>query len=308
MANDLSKQSKKKNKPIHPIIPDLTQFFGELIKRWFFWVTLISGIIGITVQYFYPNLRIPQYIFISLALFGFIWSAFEVYRNLALTYRKLMPNVMNPYSELKISLVEGNEYSYEIGNPYETLEAQNCLMKMKLEKKEFHYDATGVLYIEDRPYYSLPPIYLTLNVRFENVGNVPIDVLANNISYSKDNFKPFNVYNNKIQIDNKDIVYPLHLDPKIIFLLNMSYSIQPEETLSTTNAVLAVAISQLAPQFSIKLKVDTLDDIGNRKIYSLDKDVSSRPLVDSFVSQWQGYNQTELLRLIKIPIRKNVPQ
>jgi hypothetical protein len=106
-------------KSIAPIISDLRIFFVALIKKWLFWLTLLVEGVSLIAQYINPKFQLHQAFYIGFAVIGFAWSAFEVYRDLLSTYRKSIPIVKEPISELSISFVEGNEYAFSIFHPYD---------------------------------------------------------------------------------------------------------------------------------------------------------------------------------------------
>jgi uncharacterized integral membrane protein len=290
-----------KNPKIVEYLKDIMDFAIQVGKKLVFWIFLLLDLVSVIVQYFYSKFRLPQIFYILFALTGFLCASFLVFKDLLEKYRtefKKSETISNPH--IKITLVEGNEYSFKINSPYESGEAKLFIYELEANKEqEFHYD-DEVLYVEGKPQYWLPEINLILNIKIENDGNIPFDILAILLNYNSKLFSPLQFFSNSIQINSKDISYPFHIEPASISLLQLKYNLSPAVFEVVTVAQIAATIKKLNKILPITIKVDTLNELGERKVYPTEFSISFNPLVDNFKNHCQQFHQIDLLRLMEI--------
>jgi hypothetical protein len=276
--------------------------FGKLVaKKWIFWLFLILDIVTLIIQFIYPQLQIPQFIYIVLALIGFFVACFSVYSELLGNYLKIAENkniVFTPKPHLELSLIEGNEFSFEIVPPYQTLAGDLHIHRLKEDKNKsnWHFDEQGIFYVDDEIYYLIPDSHLSLNARIENDGNIPLDILL--IDYRAGEHlrvEPFMFYPDKIIMGDKPIKYPICIEPSAILFLQISFRITIPSELS--EAQFAAGFRKFSQQFNTFISLDTMDGSGARDYYNLEKKLVTRPLIDLYIAQWQNYHQHDLLRL-----------
>jgi hypothetical protein len=169
---------------------------------------------------------------------------------------------------------------------------------MNTDKEKIRYE-DDLLYLDDKLQYWLPKMMLTINVRIENDGDVPIDILNIKNIYTPTDFYPLKIYQDEVQINSTNIDFPVNLEPTRIELIQLQLVLSPDGSKVISIAQIAASISKLRKSFSMDLLVDTLNKLGNQEEYKVPMNISFRPLVDDFVSQLQHYKQEDLLRIIQ---------
>ena len=286
----MNKNSKEKT---INFIKRFSRFLLAVLKKWVFWIFLLPNIVDLFTSYF-KSFQIPYFLYFLIPLIGFLIACFLVYKDLL----DKLPEETIPNTHIKISMVEGDEYSFSTGSPYDSLKAKLFIMQLEDKKeKEFHYE-NEVLSVEGKPQYWLPDLILRLNLRIENDGNIPIDILRILITYTVGDFSPLIFGLSSILNYSKEINYPLVLKPSQIELIQVVCELAPGDREVVTIAQIAASINKLKKTLPITLKVDTLNNLGTRKEYITPLNISFCPLVDVFTSQLQHYHQEDLLNLI----------
>jgi hypothetical protein len=270
------------------------EYLLKIGKRWYFWISFLPNLASLILVYFKIPYQIPPYLNILIPLFGFLVASFLVYKELLDTHSESI--IPNP--KIEFSLVEGNEYSFSIDSPYETITAKQIISDLKSRsEQEYHYEE-DVLYIEGRPQYWLPKFELTINLKFNNVGNISFDLLLINIDYFPAHFSPLKFYLRKMANNFGEITYPVKLEPSQFVVIQIIYILKPDSDAVVTNAQITASMNQLRKTLPLTLKVDTLNSLRIRKGYTKPLNISFRPLVDEYISQLKHFNQEDLLRLI----------
>lgn len=274
-------------------IKSFSRFLIAVLKKWVFWIFLLPNIVDLFTSYF-KSFQIPYFLYFLIPLIGLLIACFLVYIDLL----DKLPEETIPKSHIKISMVEGDEFTFSTGSPYNSLKAKLFISQLEDKKeKEFHYE-DEVLFVEGKPQYWLPKLMLMINLRIENDGNIPIDILRILISYTIGNFSPLKFYLSSMLTYSKEIDFPLILKTSQIELIQIVCVLSPGDNEVVTIAQIAASINKLKKTLPIILNVDTLNNLGTRKEYITTLDISFRPLVDVFKSQLQHYHQDDLLRLI----------
>ena len=124
-------------------LSSLLRYSVLVSKKWVFWLFVLLDIIALLAQYVDSALRLPQIVYILLALLGFLWAGFDVHRETMASYEELQSETTSTHAEqmreyrealeiwtgksdlgeldltpkLATSLTEGNEYEYSLMAP-----------------------------------------------------------------------------------------------------------------------------------------------------------------------------------------------
>ena len=288
----------KQIKPLTIYLKDFVVYLVHILKKWYFWLSFLPNIAGTVIEYYKIPYEIPSLLNIMIPFIGLLISGYLVYKELFDKVAK--ENTHNPH--IVLSLVEGNEYDFLLSSPYESSIAKLELLNLELNKKESHYE-DELLYIEGKLQYWLPNMILTINLRIENDGDVPFDILNLKLNYMTNDLDPLRIHQSEIQINSKNIDFPMILEPTKIELIQYHCVLSPDESAAVSLAQIAASISKLRKSCTITLLVDTLNTLGTQELYRVPIRISFRPLVDDFKSQLQHYQQEGLLRLIHNSVR-----
>lgn len=266
----------------------------QIVKRWYFWLGFLPNIVFSILDYYNIPFQIPQFLNIVIPLFGFLVVSFLVYKELYDRH----PEDIIPNPKILFSLVEGNEYNFSISSPYESVAAKLATSQLVYGiSPENHYE-DDILYIKGKPQYWLPKITLKMNLKINNVGNIPFDLLRITFQYNLEDFIPLEFNLDTIDNDLGNIIFPFNVNPSQDEVIQIIATLKPEADLVVTNAQIVASLNQLKKIFKLTLKVDTLNSLGKRKEYFKPLKISFSPLVDALILQLIHFKQDELLRLI----------
>ena len=290
------KRLRERFKSISPIFQDLNLFVVALTKKLLFRLTLLVTFIDLIDYYLIPEFRLNRIYYLGFAVIGFVWSTFEVYRDLLLTYRKSVPEVKVLTSKLSVSFVEGNEYAFSLDHPYKGEIQEFRMEKIRRDNTiKTHFDENEVFFVSDKAYYELPEGWLAINIRLENIGDFPIDILAINSNNSLNMTDGMGMHTEDVLISNNSVLYPLHIEMGEIRILKVKYSISTN--LFSNTAQFAASFRSLPKSIWHEVSFDTIDLKGKKQLYKIKAETFLRPLIDLYVNQWRRYYQSDYLRL-----------
>jgi hypothetical protein len=269
-------------------------FMVAILRNRVFLICLLLALLVFTIQGFTALFALPSVFYLGFAFAGFVWAAFRAYKDLSVAYR----NVITPKpvekiarSELSISFLSGNAYAYAIGDPYA---GQNhYITKMqKTRGVKSRFDERGVFYINDQVYYRMSKASLTINIRIENSGDLPLDVLVIRLENNLD-LNYLKLAKDEICLHGKKLSLPFPLQSGEFALLQAKYEIIASK--DSTNDLFAADFRALPRSILHELAFDTNDAHGKRQTYSSKIETSSKPLIDLYVKQWREFDQQEYL-------------
>lgn len=252
-------------------------YLKSIFKVWILWLFIIVDLIAVAIHMFSSSIKIPQFLFLAFALFGFIYSGFKVYIE---ALAKIPPgNSLNENypiePDLRVALNEGQSYLFQL---YED--------RMKYEPN--------------------PPYFQTiLYYRIENVVQLPFDIIA--ITTSIDISKPFHFMIPEPHVENSHpLEFPVKLDLGEIFHFTMVGSINTSPLL--TDAQIAVDMKKILrnnDDYPIITKIEITDSTGRVFEFSEKSSISLRPLCDLMLNYWKETNKENLLKLAGHNIEKS---
>jgi len=278
------------------VFADLWIFIRDLLKRWFFWLFLLVDIVAVIAQYINPHFQLPQPLYIIFALCVFAFSAFAVYRDLLIASRKNISSVPPlPVSKLSLSFVEGNEYIYRLDNPYDKKHLTPTIFDIQRNNDIQSRWEKDIFFVDDVIYYCLPRAYVVLNLRIENTGDIPIDIIALNARSSGEIPAAMLIYLEESHIGSKLLSFPIHLDKNNIVAINLDFKITTD--ILKTEAQFFADFRLIKKSFALAINLDTINDLAKKQEYKITNEIAWRPLVDLYVNQLRKYLQKEYLRL-----------
>jgi len=293
ISNIMAHMAKKIHLPI-PLFSEFRDFLFATLKNWIFLLFLFVDLVAITIRFIDPGLSLPQVYYAVFLFAGFAGSAFQVYRNLLLDYRRsTLPVEKKLVSKLSISFVAGNEYAYSISDPY----AGQNLYITKMQKTrgtKCRFDGRGVLYINDKVYYVMSKGSLEINLRLENSGDLPLDVLAIRSENDLD-LRYLHIVSDGVFLNGNKLRTPFHLKCGEFIILKSRSKIIPGK--GSSNGEFAVDFHSLPKSISHEISVDTVDADGKRQTYVEKIETPSKPLMELYERQWREYEQEEYLVL-----------
>ena len=210
--------------------PTLSLFWSyikALSRNWVLWLSIGIDLIARIIQVFPFFQIIPQIYFqityTTIAFIGLVWAGFITYLNLLAR----IPDESKPLNpEISLLFKEGNEYSF--GFQDNSIYIPNKEDR-KIAHNEFNTNPNEVL--KDS---TLPKSELTLQLRIENTGLVPIRILKFGGSVEEHRSKlplHFMVPDAK-NYDDSNLSYPMALPPNNSFHFKVVVSIHPSPLLS----------------------------------------------------------------------------
>jgi hypothetical protein len=260
----------------------------------------------VIVQIFIPSLKLPQPIYLIIALVGLIWAGFISYveilkKNLSdekpiipgLSIAKsIIPGLSIAKSiipELSIMFEEGNEYSYSLDQTEISL--LRDLRKATTKK--------GEKYIDPENEFTLPKSLVTLFVRLENTGLIPINLLT--IFAEIDLAKPYQFMVPDVFLsDGTQISYPKLLKPKDILQVKIIGKIFPFSLFS--DAQIAARNRELLDKkifVEAEVYIEFTNPEGNMQREKESHRLSLTPLCKLYTSHWTKIGRTDLVNLAK---------
>jgi hypothetical protein len=269
-------------------------FMVAILRNRIFLFFLVLDALAFSLQWINPTLALPQGYYFGLVFVGFVWSAFRAYRDLSLAYRNILtpkPVEKIPRSELSVACLAGNEYAYSISDPYA---GQNLhITKMQKTKgAKCHFDGRGVFYINDKVYYSMAKASLTINIRMENSGDLPLEVLSIHVENNLD-LNYLKLSDPEVFLAGKKLGFPFPLRSGEFVLLQSKYEISTGK--GSGNHLFAADFRALPRLIAHAISFDTRDALGKEQTTLVTVDTPSRPLVDLYIKQWREFDQDEYL-------------
>ncbi len=285
----------KTNLPAPPF-SEFRNFIAAILRKWEFLLLLFLDIAALIVGFIRPEFSLPEIYYLGFLFAGFIASAFHVYRDQLVTHQNIVSKLTEktPKSELSIVFVRGNEYKYSVSDPYS---GQNpYITKMQKTKGvKSHFDGRGVFYINNEVYYVMSKGNLEINVRMENSGDLPLDVLAIRSENDLD-LRYLQILVDDVFQNGSKLRFPFHLKSGEFVILQSKSKISLSK--GSNDALFAADLRSLPRSILHALSFDTVDVNGKKKTYvSRSIEVPTRPLVDLYVKQWREYDQEEYLVL-----------
>ena len=267
-----------------------------ILRNRIFLLFLVLAMLALSLQWINPRFSLPMVYYFGFAFVGFAWSAFRAYRDLSLAYRNLLipkPVEKIARSELSISFLAGNEYAYSISDPY----AGQNLHITKMQKTrgvKCRFDGRGVFYINEEVFYRMSKASLTINIRMENSGDLPLEVVAIRLENNLDlNYLKFS--RDEVCLYGKKLHLPFPLQSGEFVLLQAKYEISASK--DSTNDLFAADFRALPRSILHEISLDTKDAHGKQQTTVSKIETPSKPLIDLYVKQWREYDQKESLFL-----------
>ena len=285
----------KTNSPVPPF-SEFRNFIAAILRKWEFLFLLFLDIVALIIGFIRPEFSLPEIYYLGFLFAGFIASAFHVYRDQLVAHQNTVSKLTEkiPKPGLSIVFVRGNEYKYSISDPYS---GQNpYITKMQKTKGvKCHFDGRGVFYINNEVYYAMSKASLEINVRVENSGDLPLDVLAIRSENDLD-LRYLRIFDETMFLNGSKLRYPFHLKSGEFVILQSKSMISASK--GSNDALFAADLRSLPRSVLHEISVDTVDASGKKKTYvSRNIEVPTRPLVDLYVKQWRDYDQEEYLVL-----------
>jgi hypothetical protein len=271
-------------------------FILAIIRKRIFILFLLLGMAALVLQFTVPGFSLPPVLSLGFVFFGFIWSAFQVHRELALAYERAItpiPFEKNRRSGLSISFAQGSEYAYSIADPYAGQDAHINRMQ-NTRGMNCHFDARGIFFINGQVYYIMGRGGLDLNIQIINLGDGPLEITAIHV-YDDLDLNHLRIYHDGTFLHGDRVRLPLRLAKGELLALQAKHKI----TLALgSNDGLFAADFRALPRFILhEVVVEAVDANGNKQIYTGEIKTASQSLKDLYVKQWREYGQEEYLML-----------
>jgi hypothetical protein len=271
-------------------------FILAILKKRIFILFLLLGIVALALQFTVPGFSLAPVLALGFVFLGFIGSAFQAHRELALAYERAItpiPLEKNRRSGLSISFTPGSEYAYSIADPYTGQDTQINRMQ-NTRGMNCHFDARGIFFINGQVYYLMGKGGLDLNIQIINSGDVPLEITAIHV-YDDLDLNHLRIYHDGTFLHGDRVRLPLRLAKGELLALQAKHKITLG--LGSHDGLFAADFRAL-PRFILhEVAVEALDANGNRQIYSGEIKTSSQSLKDLYVKQWREYGQEEYLML-----------
>lgn len=280
---------------------EIIKYLKLLLTKWVLWLFVLLDVIGVSVQFFIPNLTLPPIAYGFFAIVGFFWAGYQVYaetiqsHEVAIeTYRQKLQKLSDEINisailkeqNLSLSLVEGHEYSFEFNNsPNIKALMANLNSKDKSNQKQSSE-------------YFLPSSGLNIYLRIENIG-CDSDILVIQTNWDKDYNSPFDKHlAQAFLLNDTKVEYPIPLKADNYLECVLKIGLPPKTHI--TNAQFASLMRDLRESGylqKVQIGLESVNGSGEKKTFSIEQNISFRPMVDLYVEHWQSENQTELIRL-----------
>jgi len=269
-------------------------FIVAILRNRIFLLFLVLDLLALSLQRMNPRFALPLVFYFGLAFAGFVWSAFRAYRDLSLAYRNILipkPVEKISRSELSVAFLTGNEYAYTIADPYAG-QNRHITKMQKTRGVKCRFDGRGVFYINDEVYYCMSKASLIINIRIENSGDLPLEVVALRLENNLDlNYLKFT--RDEVSLHGKKLCLPCPLQSGEFVLLQATYEISASK--DSNNDLFAADFQALPRSILHEIAFDTRDAHGLEQTTISKIETPSKPLIDLYVKQWREYNQGEYL-------------
>jgi len=276
-------------------LPEFGNFIVTLFKNRIFLLFLALEIVLLLVEFFTPEFSLPQIYYFGFILIGIIWASFQIYRDLSSAYQNAssIPAEKITKSELSLSFVNGNEYTYSISDPYV---GQNLYITrmQKTRGVKCRFDERGVLFINDEVFYVMGKGNLDINIRIENSGDLPLDILNVYLENNLD-LRHLLIFNDDIFLNGNRLRFPFHLKHGEFAVLQLESKIRLNK--GSNNPLFAADLRSLPKSILHKVTFDTIDVDKKKQTYVSTIETLTGSLVDLYVKQWREYEQEEYLVL-----------
>lgn len=293
-------------KRLRSTLHEVANYAKLVFSRWILWLFVLLDFIALLVQFVTPQLGLPPLVYGLLALIGFFWAGFDVHRQTIRSHEKTVATYRNTIDKLSreinidalllkpniaVSLLEGNEYTYSL---HDEKRLTQSLAKIQAYSDEVEPDADN-----KESTYSLPNADLHLHLRIENLG-CSVDILAINTEFDRDRGLPFSLGMAKsLTLDGESVKYPVSLQPGTIHHYDLDVRIRPHafHTEAQFSARLKDSRDQKKYTQNVEIWLEAVDASGTRTKFSIESNVSVRPLIDLYINHWQKAEKHELIRL-----------
>jgi hypothetical protein len=271
-------------------------FALAVIKKGVFLLFVILSVGALVLQFTVTGFSLPAVFYLGMVFVGFVWSAFQVYRDLTLAYERAIapvPFEKNRRAGLAISFVQGHEYVYSISDPYTGQDAH--LNRMQNTKgMDCHFDERGRFFINGQVYYIMGRGGLELNFQILNLGDRVLEITAIHV-YDDLDLNHVRIYHDGVFQHGTKLRLPLRLDRGELLTLQSKHKIS---LAMGSNDGLFAADFRALPRFILhEVIVDAVDLNGSRQTFRAEIKTLSNSLKDVYVKQWQEYNQDEYVVL-----------
>jgi len=271
-------------------------FIRTTLKKRIFSLFLLLAVAALVLQFTVPGFSVPPILVLGVVFLGFIWSAFQVHRELALAYVRAItpvPFEKNRRSGLSISFTPGSEYAYSISDPYAGQDVQITRMQ-NTRGMNCHFDGRGIFFINGQVYYLMGKGELAINIQILNSGDGPVEITAIHVDDNLD-LNHLRIYNDGIFLHGERVRLPLRLAKGELIKLQARHKISL--ALGSNDGLFAADFRAL-PRFILhEVVVDAADANGNRQNYTAEIKTLTQSLKDVYVKQWREYGQEEYLML-----------
>lgn len=251
-------------------------FIRLLIKRWVLWLIYYGGLLSAIFTFRILKIEIPSYVFWIIAFIGLFWASFKVYKELV---DKIPIHDIDLKKKPKISieLFEGNQYTYTLAKDINTFD--------DIEKDE----KTPLV----------PRAFLKLNIRISNKEMIELDILSIDVGYDEYGSPfDFGAPDEPKYRDAEEIKFPLNLGLDGVFLCEIQNIVRKHIVLNNAQFAARLAhIDKDKPYIKAEINVEARGPTGKIYKFPFFYKVTTRPLVDLYISKWQREGRTNLLRL-----------
>lgn len=277
-------------------ILEFGKFLTAIFKRRVFLLFLLLDGILCLINIYIPEFSLLPIYYLGVLFIGFVWSAFQVYRDLSLAYQSTINTVPvgnMPKSELSVLYPSENKYVYSISDPYE---GRNSYITdvQKNKAVESHFDERGIFHINNEIYYVMGKGVLDINIRLHNSGKLPLDILAIDFDHSL-NLSHLRIADVGVFHHGRKLRYPVRLEDGEVIALQLRYKISINQ--GSTAGLFAADFRSLPMSIVHEVVFETADADGRKQTYASEVRTPSKPLIEMYVKQWQEYGQEEYLIL-----------
>jgi len=273
---------------------NLIEFLKKLIKEWIFLLMIGIDLLFVIVQLIFPKFSPPYFVYVIIAMVGIIWASYKIYRDVL---ARIPDKEIKPIPKLRLSFVEGNEYSFRLGTLKETDEER--IERKRKMKENPYYNEDKDLKIDIRE-DTLPYSLLSIFLRVENIGEIPVDILDVSGKIQEVN-TPFEfMLSEPINSASHIVVFPVNIEPKRVFPITLSTSACPKMYLN--EAQIASRIMQFCnnkKKINAELKLEYIGSMGKISNITESLSISLLPLCDLYISKWDKIGRLDLVKLAK---------
>jgi len=249
----------------------LLHYARLIAKKWVLWILLALDAIALIVRYSIPNTQLPQIVYWLLAIGGFFWAGYQVFRETVVKIPNRAGNLIKRAKlSIKISLNEGNQYSYSLDKLDQSAELP-----------------------------TLPNATFTLHIKIENNGNIPVEILSIGGSMSLIGYPLYSDSTDDFTLDDETFVCPFLLKIGKIITCHLITKIYPGPT--DSDVLFAADFKKFSrlPKSSqtMDVFVKVVNPDGDPIVFRHGFAISVKPLYDQYIALWKKMRKNELVRL-----------